>query len=237
MEMIDFEWLRCSPGGWQIVPRRKPARKPPAWTEGPGVITLPRWTVEGAPDASLATAGKRQFEPYRPTEFPALFQRFADMPATAEGMRDFYDTFGPLEFGSNGDRASAGLNFIATDLGGVLAHHAALRRAIALFDTGDTSSLAQRYNAGWGQLRTELRPQPSGKIALVFVPFSLIHFLWLQFALHTEHTGFGVKLFRCERCGVPFRVGTGTRRRDTAKFCSNACKVAAFRQRHGEAHA
>ena len=42
----------------------------------------------------------------------------------------------------------------------------------------------------------------------------------------------GVKLFSCDRCGKPFQVGPGTKRRCTAKYCSNACKVAACRARH-----
>jgi hypothetical protein len=119
---------------------------------------------------------------------------------------------------------------LATDLGGVLAHHAALCRAIDRFQAGDLSGLAQHYNAGWGLLRTELRPQADDDVTVVFVPSSLIQFLWLQLALHAASNA---KLRRCEHCSNPFRVGTGTGRRDTAKFCSNACKVAAFRQRHG----
>jgi len=192
------------------------------------VITLPIWTVEGAADFSLATIGQRQFELYRPTKFPALFQKFADLPATAVAMCDFVNEFGPLELA--GGAPLAGRASISTDLGGVLAHHAALCRAFDLFQAGDPSGLAQRYNVGWGQVRTELRPQPDGNLAVVFVPSSLIHFLWLQLALHAASNA---KLLRCEHCGSAFRVGTGTRRRDTAKFCSNACKVAAFRERHG----
>jgi hypothetical protein len=227
VELIDFAWGRCVDGnGFRIVSKRP--RKPPAWTEGPKVITLATWTVKGAPDAAIATIGKRQFELYRPTNFPALFQHFADLPATAAAMCDFFNEFGPLEFA--GGSPLVGPTYCATNLGGVLAHHAALCRAIDLFQAGDLSSLAQRYNVGWGQLRTELRPQPDGNIAVVFVPSSLIQFLWLQLALHAASNA---KLLRCEHCGIPFRVGTGTGRRDTAKFCSNACKVAAFRERHG----
>ena len=230
MELIDFAWVRCVDGdGFRIVPRQKRARKPPAWTKDPRVITLPRWTVEGAPDAALATIGRRQFELYRPAHFPALYQKLADLPATATAMCDFFNQFGPLEFGGGGSPL-AGLAYLATDLGGVLAHHAALCRAIDQFKVGDLSGVVQRYNAGWGQLRTELRLQADGNVAVVFVPSSLIQFLWLQFALYAASDA---KLLRCEQCGTPFLVGTGTGRRETAKFCSNACKVAAFRTRHG----
>jgi hypothetical protein len=144
-------------------------------------------------------------------------------------MCDFFNNFGPLELAGDGSPL-AGLAYLATDLGGVLAHHAALCRVIDLFHAGDPSGLAQRYNAGWGQLRTQLRPQVDGKVAVVFVPLNLIQFLWLQLALHAASNA---KLLRCEHCSKPILVGTGTRRRDTAKFCSNACKLAAFRERHG----
>ena len=224
-QLIEFEWVRCLTG-YKIV-ATNPARKRPAWTHGKRVVTPPRWTVDGAPNAALASAGTR-FELYCPTEFPALFQRFADMPATAEGMRDFANRFGLLETPGN-SRLSASITYEATVVGDVLAHHAALRWAVDLFGAGDSPGLAQYYNAGWGQLRTQLRPQPDGKVTFVFMPSSLIQFLWIQFALHAASNA---KLLRCERCGTPFRVGTGTRRRDTAKFCSNACKVAAFRARH-----
>lgn len=40
------------------------------------------------------------------------------------------------------------------------------------------------------------------------------------------------RVLRCERCGVAFEVGFGTGRRSTSKFCSNACRVAAFKARH-----
>jgi len=227
MDVIAFRWARCL-DDYRIISTRRRARKPPAWTKGPRVITLPRWTVEGAPDAALETAGKQPWEIYCPTEFPTLFQRFADMPPTPEGMCDFVSKFGPLEFLGR----PIGLAYHATDLGGVLAHHAALRGAIDLFEAGDSSGLARLYNAGWGQIGTQLRARPGERAAVVFVPSSLIQFLWLQLALHAASDA---KLLRCQHCGIPFRVGTGTGRRDTAKYCSRRCNVAAYNTRHGSA--
>lgn len=36
---------------------------------------------------------------------------------------------------------------------------------------------------------------------------------------------------RCEHCGKGFITGTGTGRRSSSKYCSKACKIAAFRAR------
>jgi hypothetical protein len=232
MELIDFQWLRCLPDGFQIV--RKPARK---WTKSGGRI------IEGAPPSVGLVTEKRWFELYRPTDFPELFQRFADMPATAEGMRDFFNTFGPLALPGGGAPTAGLINYYGIVLGEALADHARLRHAINLFQTGDPSALAQGFNAAsqalnarWGYLRPELRPRSSGKVAIVWVPSSLIQFLWVQLALYAASDA---QLFSCEQCGDPFLVGTGTRRRSKAKYCSNACRLAAFRERHGRnvAHA
>ena len=161
MHLIEFEWVRCI-DGFRLD------RRP------------------GFADGGLGAVSAR-FELYRPTKFPALFQQFADMPRSAEGMRDFANTFGLLE--SLG-RPSARTTYVCTLVYPLLAHHSALCSAISLFEAGEAPTLAQLYNcdrgrnSGLGQLRTELRSQPNGKISLVFVPSSLIQFLWLQLALH-----------------------------------------------------
>jgi hypothetical protein len=182
-----------------------------------------RLRFDEANPSGLIEAVSEQLERYRPEAFPALFRHFADTPPTGRGMLHFADRFGLLGAIRLGP-------FLSIDLAGTLERQRVLRRAIKLFEAGDFSGLAEYYNQNvpGGRIQVELRAQPTGKIAPVFVPQSLIAFLWLQFALHAASEA---KLFRCERCGTPFRVGTGTGRRDTAKFCSNACKVAAFRGR------
>jgi hypothetical protein len=231
MELIEFKWTHC-PDGYVIVPQPSHSTIRMLGKKGGRVRTVPRRTVEG--DDTLSTAGKRYFDMYRPTEFPTLFRIFADMPATAEGMRDFFNRFGPLEWGS--DRfapleVAAGWRSHELGLCKVLSHHARLRRAIDLFEEGNLSALSQGFDrGGWGLLCTKLRPQSASKVAIVFVPSSLIHFLWLQLA---QYAGSDAKLFRCEQCGHPFLVGSKTGRRSKAKYCSDACRLAAFRGRHG----
>src|SRR5260370_274206 len=111
----------------------------------------------------------------------------------------------------------------AVILDDLLAHHAKMRRALNLFERGDASELTRRCNAeGLAGARIELRHDTNGKLGLFLVPFDLIRAMWMQFA---QHACSDARLFRCEHCGKPFRVGTGTGRRSTPKYCSNACTV------------
>jgi hypothetical protein len=214
MNPIEFVWIR-SPGAYSIS-------------------TMPE--RDGDPrEPCLSTGGEKYFETYRPTEFPALFQEFADKPATAEGMRDFFNTYGPLEWLDKRSpfkfRPEPGWREHSVELflSDLREQHARLQHAIDLFEAGDLAALAQSFNqSGWGRLRPELRPRPDGKLGMVWIPVSLLQFLWLQFA---EYVGSDTKLFRCEQCNRPFLVGTGTSRRSQAKYCSDACRHAAFRHR------
>jgi len=222
VDLVKFEWTRCL-AGYEI----RPNRNRPCGSESKEIV-----------------AKSDKFELYRPTEFSGLFQLFADKPANADGMREFAEGFGLLE--------GADRKFIVerADLNVMLKHQVAIGHALKLFVRGEAGELVIAFNKeGWGNLRIELdydggyRPllptdfskrhqlrlvAPS--LSCVFVPTSLVQFMWLQIAMYVQSN---VTLMRCDRCGSPFIVGTGTGRRSTAKFCGNACKVAAFRQRHG----
>jgi hypothetical protein len=203
MELIDFEWQRCL-DGYRVV----------------------RSHVESA---------SKRFERNRPLETPALFAKFAkDTSASAEGMLEFCNQFGLLGGGRPDiPRHIRGSNSLTTyesaRLDDLLLHHATMRRAFYLFERGNASELIRRCNAdGLAGARIEFRQGPNGKLDWFVVPADLIRAMWMQFAMHACSEA---HLFGCERCGKPFRVGTGTGRRSTAKYCSNACKVAAFKAR------
>jgi hypothetical protein len=173
-------------------------------------------------------AASNRFDRHAPLEhFRALFARFAEAPASAEGMCRFADNFG-LPSGGTSDAISESLDQI-------LMQQVAMRRALALLKKGDASGLVRELRAGQrtsagrsGQARLELRLDAEGKLVTVIVPSSLIQAMWIQFLLHAASDA---QLFRCEHCGHPFVVGTGTRRRNTAKYCSRRCKGAAHKSR------
>jgi hypothetical protein len=205
LELIEFKWWRCSDGY--------------------------RLTRSG-----LASASSR-FDLYRPLEIPALYVKFAkDTPATANGMLEFCNRFGLL----GGGRVDFALPWEgrnptheSTALDALFQHHRAIRQAFIRFENGDPSALIKHCNGdnGLAWLRLRLINDGSGQLNMSLAPPDLIRAMWLQFA---QHACSGALLLRCQNCNEPIRVGTGTGRRKTAKFCSNACKVAAFKKRRIE---
>jgi hypothetical protein len=76
----------------------------------------------------------------------------------------------------------------------------------------------------WDRTHTALQE------TLRIVPQSLVSALWIQLAKAIE----GDRKYReCDVCGTWFEV-SGDRRAD-ARFCSNACRFKAYRQRQDEA--
>ena len=216
MTLIDFQWIRCT-GGFRIdLPRTSPqwhARRAMAASEG--VPPLRAKSVIGNNDAVIGlaedvgglTSVGEYFESYRPTEFPALFQQFAETPGTAEGMQCFFSDFGPLESTSGPFRET--LQKYSTSLRPVLVQHAMLRRAVHLLQSRQSAELQTVLdeNKPISDVRPEFRLQVDGKFALVLSPKSLIEFLWLQLALYAASDAV---LPRCERCGSPYQAGSGT---------------------------
>ena len=171
-----------------------------------------------------------RFEPYRPlSEFPALFDIFARKPPTAKGMLSFCNQFGAL--GSVIDSSPPLVRPAKTGelIDRSLELHAQMRSAVLFYELDRVPVAVARCNScGLAKAGIHLREVSGGAIGIALVPGSLIQGLWIQFALHIAS---GNHLFRCEHCGTPFVVGTRTGRRNTSKYCSNACKVAAFKVR------
>lgn len=184
--------------------------------------------------SGLESASDR-FERYRPLDTPALFALFANSSHTPDGMLQFCNQFGLLGGGRPDiTRPNGKPTFEAVIVDELLRHHAYMRGALNLFEKGDVSRLVKAWNEtvqALALVRLELRPAADGRLRLVWVPPDLIGAMWHQFALHACA---GNQLFRCLRCGKPFIVGTGTGRRKTAMYCSNACKVAAYQARQRE---
>ena len=185
--------------------------------------------------SGLHSASER-FEHYRPLDTPALFAIFGGSPHTADGMLQFCNQFGLL-VGGRPDlaRLLGKPTKQAVIVDEILRHHRAMRRALDLFKRSNPSRLVKTWNEAGQALalvHVELRMTAEGRLRRVFVPPDLIRAMWCQFA---EHVCSGRRLFQCSRCNEPFEVGTGTGRRNTAIYCSNACKVAAYqaRQRRG----
>lgn len=180
-------------------------------------------------DGGIEAASDR-FERYRPFDIPVLFVRFAkDTPSSPVGMLGFCNQFGIPAGGRPDSDLRGGIQYAAIDM--LLQHQTVMRRAFNLFEKGDVKALLAAFNAAESAsvARIELRQTEGGQLYWCPIPPDLIRAMWLQFAMHASS---GAKLFRCQRCNEPFAVGTNTGRRSTAAYCSNACKVAAFKERH-----
>jgi hypothetical protein len=206
MKLVDFEWQRCRDG----------------------------YRLETKGDDFWLASKSDRFDSYRPLEIETLFSIFAeDTAASAIGMHAFCNKFGLLG-GSRRDLAPMRGTRKSEGVAGsvVLREHRRIQSALFLFHQGNHSKLVRYWNSahGVGLVRTELRAGPEGRLEMVLMPPDLMSAMWLQFA---QYACSPAQLFRCQRCGKPFQVGTGTGRRRTSKFCSDVCKVAAFRERQG----
>ena len=210
MELVDFEWRRCR-DHHQIVPA-----EPPLSEFGK--------LIGGRPLPERIEPCSHSAEIYRPLSTnPALFKDFANREHSRGGMLEFCNAFGLL------DRST----FVSIE--DALEAHAKMHFALNQFEVGDPSKLIELFEVfEFARTSIKLRPKEGGRVSWVLEPDSLLHAMWLQFGLHAESEGV---LLKCQWCGKPIRVGTGTKRRNTSRYCSNACKVAAYKLRKEESHA
>jgi len=214
MNLIAFECTKCR-DGYRLITKPSP-------TKG-----------NRARRAYYLLAASDRFDRYSVAGFPALFANFADAPGTPEGLRRFANNFSLPS-------SEPYRNELEERVASIMQEQAAMKRALAAHEKGDNQELIGLLHTGnraagmfpivgsSGLARLELRLDAVGKVEPVIVPSNLMQAMWIQFLLHAASDA---RLFRCEQCGKPFVVGSGTRRRSTAKYCSNACKVAAFKAR------
>lgn len=219
MNLITFECSKCR-DGYRVITKPAPIK------------------TDRARRAYYLVAASDRFERYSPLEhFPALFANFVETPADPEGHCHFANNFGLISSSPDGNTTE---EMVLT----LLNEQKAMKQAVTAFEMGEKQKLvtqlhkrnndAVKYgplvmpgSSGLAQL--ELRLGESGEFETIIVPSSLLQAMWVQFVLHAAS---GAHLFRCERCRKPFVVGAGTKRRSTSKYCSNACKLAAFKTRH-----
>jgi hypothetical protein len=213
----DFEWTRCRygyrlSGAHKSRAHKKSGRK---------------WFTAGS--GSGIEIRKSGIERYRLKNFPVLFETFAKAKPTPAGILKFCQAFGLLR-----ERQEEGTTRLVVSIDEQLEDHAALRHAVALWKNGKSSDLIRFCNARarnahtQPRMRVELQLAGTDEYQFRLVPTNLIDAMWAQFMLHACSKAL---LFQCAHCHKPFQVGTGTGRRQTAKYCSNACKVAAFKAR------
>jgi hypothetical protein len=110
----------------------------------------------------------------------------------------------------------------------VLGAQRELRRLLEDAGSGDAArtkkaeSRSLRLVSGDG----DLSRLPSGRMALTVR--TLIAFMRLEIAMVVEN---GARIASCKRCGDLFLYGKGTKRRSTATYCRDLCRVGAYRSK------
>jgi hypothetical protein len=210
MEILDIEWERCI-DGYHL------GEGLPLTKEDEEHIRQQPWHASIYSDSPWIMRNSDRMELYRPLRIP-LFAIFTRWEASPEGMLRFYNAYGPLLGRMD-------------PVDWVLEQQQILRTTINELEADDPFQLLAQLK--WGDCSTcrlTLREMGSGQFVPTLIPQSLGHAMYIQLALNVAS---GAKLWSCEHCKIRFFVGTGTKRRNTAKYCSNACRVAACKKRHG----
>lgn len=164
---------------------------------------------------------------YRPfEENSALFMELAEVSQTPEGVNAFADRFGlllesPKEKFKDSLPIYAWLKIIkriksAVDLWRGLQERGNIEYLIEILSREAAFPATMYLRLVNDPLRAEIHLRPD----------SLITGIWLQFL---EAVANNANLRRCERCEKWIAYGSGTGRRETAKFCSSACRRAAWK--------
>jgi hypothetical protein len=143
------------------------------------------------------------------------------------GRRDFSDSDVILDFSNESDVAVntlSGLGGIFGRLADVWDKYAASEKSEAVTELAEL----QEANVSTLVPTVSLR---SGRPVITLKASTLYAFMLMETALVV--TG-GTQITRCHNCNNIFATGPGTGRRNTAKYCSNRCRVAAQRHRDEE---
>ena len=207
MEILDIEWQRCI-DGYQLVDPVKLTPKEEKYFEARPSIDRSYW------DSPMIVRNSQRMERYHPLK-NVLFAVFAKWEPSPKGMVRFCDAYGPL----------IGMDCVNW----MLDEQRILQSTLERLEAGDPVELIEQLSlGGYGKCAFILRQTAPGTLTPTLIPETLGQAMYIQLALHAAS---GAQLWSCEHCGVPFYVGTGTKRRSTAKYCSNACKVTAHKKR------
>ncbi len=215
MFRIDFEWWRDD-AGYRFVPAA-PGHPKPSEMSALYEIIAPLRQSGGRPARIVPRGGK--LVPYRPLDkVPDLYLIFAHLAATDAGLFEFVSRFGPLT--SEGNREVGEETLFA--LG-----HAASMREILSCPVAERPAYFSRFGEkglAWSRIDAALALNPqTGKPQFRLTPPTLVNALWLELgqALSSD-----ASIRNCMHCGAWFEAGPGTGRREDAKFCSDAHRIA-----------
>ncbi len=204
----------------------------------------------GSPPAGpyLTPIGSASFA-YRPMEdYPALFQEFANVEMTPDGVVEFANKYGTpagdrnvialREFGLRDRKLVEGFDPEAVRrrirtmhegnrLGVIYAQIQDMRNAVERYERRDMDAIAHAWPIASTRLQLDFVPGRDAP-SLFFEPETLNEAMWIQYAHWvTGH----MKIQKCVQCPAWFAHGVGTGRRKSAIYCSDRCRKAAHEKR------
>jgi len=219
-DLLNFQWVRYLDG--YDVCSREPLGVRGAF--GPSGITI-------------APRDGRE-ESYAPLETnPALYREFAALPESPDALIGFVEAYGPLQHLTWIGKRNAPATPQPFDIGPWLDAQRLLQDFVKQWEAG--SFQPKRFNEYMQTpldqlaLFPDLRKIP-GRASPAFCirPTSLWAALYLQFAIAAAED---TKPRKCAQCPRWFAVGPNHGRKTSAIYCSDRCRVAAYRQRQKEA--
>jgi len=211
-EVFWFEWERDT-DGYQIEERPNLGAK----------ILDP--TTDPATKLIRARGGPREIMNIR--DHQAIFKELAETRKTEAGVLQFANRYGLLGSPPRGER-DRGLPDTLDDWRTSIT---VFRRMVAAGDAQDWPVLSHWFGeAQLGRMSAKLPYWHTRGPVLHVVPNTLRSAIYVQLAQAYAHAR---KLRKCDArgCGRWFAYGAGTGRRASAKYCSDACRKAAFLER------
>ena len=214
--------------------RRLDPRPPDDWEDWADVEDLDPWTKNHhLPFSIVEPAGEERVR-YNPLENGrSLFQEFANTSQTPEGVLSFANRYGLLKPSMNPENLDYWYHQINQMRNAVDVWQRDREKDLSNFVNNFSPSFSLRDNVKvfYDKLipasillqETEDPTRPRLKIE----PEDLLATMWLELALAVE----GSSNYRpCDVCPTWFEVAPGSGREDK-KFCSDACKMRAYRKR------
>jgi len=223
MFRIDFETQRCE-GGYRYVPAA-PGDPKPSEMSSLYQIIAPLMKSGGRP-ARIVPCG-RKLVPYRPFDkLDGLYRIFAHLGTTEEGLLEFVNRFGPLT--KEGNRECGEEVLFA------FSHAEAMNDILScpLKERGAYFAPAGDKGLAWSRIDVALAFNPeTRKPQFRLTPPTLVNALWLELG---QAISSDASIRNCLHCGAWFEAGPGTGRREDAKFCSDAHRIAFNSRKRGK---
>jgi hypothetical protein len=219
---IDFEWWRDD-AGYRYVPAA-PGNPEPSEMSPLYQIIAPLIRSGGRPARIVPCGGK--LVPYRPFDKPiGLYRLFANWVRTGERLLDFVNRYGPLTADGNRETGEETIFALtaASSMRDILAYSVD-ERAAYFSHFGDEGLAWSRIDVALAFNPTTSKPQ------FRLTPPMLVNALWLELG---QAVSSDASIKNCLHCGGWFEAGPGTGRREDAKFCLDAHRIAYNSRRRG----